>query len=311
MLVPSLEASPKAIVTNYRGRKVFYGLGVAWLLWAGSAMLAGVAPELLADRSVIRILLLAGPLALVAFALGAVDDAYGTADARGFKGHIKALLSGRLTTGGMKLFGLSLASLIVALVIEGLAPWGAVAVTGLAGTFAKLGLGLLAGASIALTSNFVNLTDLRPGRALKVYLVLAVLGVLSTALLFGGNARAFDTSLAGRAIDVAALLLFALGPVIAVWRYDLGEVGMLGDAGANPMGAVAGLLIVAGLSLWGLAIYFIVIFGLNLASEKVSFSKVIAASPLLSRIDNMGRLPQDEHPSEIAETSPPTDTNPE
>ncbi|HET6351923.1 MAG TPA: hypothetical protein VFG89_07335 [Coriobacteriia bacterium] len=311
LLVPSLESSSKALVTNYRGRKVFYGLGVAWLLWAGSAMIAGVAPELIAGRSVIRILLLAGPLALVAFALGAVDDAYGTADARGFKGHIKALLAGRLTTGGMKLFGLSLASLIVALVIEELAPWGTVTAAGLPGAFTKLGLGLLAGASIALTSNFVNLTDLRPGRALKVYSVLAVFGVLSTALLFGANARAFDTSLASRVIDVAALLLFALGPVIAVWRYDLGERGMLGDAGANPMGAVAGLLIVAGLPLWALAVYFVVIFGLNLASEKVSFSKVIAASRLLSRIDDIGRLPQDELSSEINETCPPTDTNPE
>lgn len=311
MVVPSLESSERALVTNYRGRRVYYGLGLVWLLWAGCAILAGLAPASIAGESTLRILLFAGPLALVCFALGVVDDAYGTSDARGFKGHIKALLAGRLTTGGLKLFGVSFASLVVALAVARLAPWGVTAEgSGLAGSVTRWGFALIAGAAIALTSNFVNLTDLRPGRALKVHSLLAVFGVLSTALLFGGNAEVFDVTLSGRAIDVISLLMFALGPVFAVWGHDLGERGMLGDAGANPMGAVAGLFIVAGLPRWALVAYFIAVFALNLASEKVSFSRVIAASPLLSRIDNLGRLTDDASP-EISKTSPPSETNPE
>ncbi len=312
MLVPSLETSERALVTNYRGRRVFYGLGLVWLVWAISATLGGFAPSLLWGQSALSVLLIAGPLALVAFTLGVVDDAYGTSDARGFKGHIKALLAGRLTTGGLKLFGVSLAGLAAGVALIPLAPWRPeVDGPSLASGVAGWALALVAGASIALTSNFVNLTDLRPGRALKVYSVLAVMGALSTALLFGGDGGIFTFTTGEKLIDLAALLLFVLGPVFAVWRHDLGERGMLGDAGANPMGAVAGLLIVAGLPRWGLLAYFVAIFALNLASEKVSFSTVIAASPLLSRLDGWGRLAPDDTSSAADETCPPTNANPE
>jgi len=37
-------------------------------------------------------------------------------------------------------------------------------------------------------------------------------------------------------------LIVLLGPVAAVWRYDLGERAMLGDAGANAAGALAGMM---------------------------------------------------------------------
>ena len=133
---------------------------------------------------------------------------------------------------------------------------------------------LLAGAAIALTSNFVNLTDLRPGRALKVYSVLALCAVASAAVGLGPAVGLEDLSALGSSAGAVGLMLFLLGPVLAVWRYDLGERGMLGDAGANPMGAVAGLLIVAGLPAWGVVAYFAVMLALNLASERYSFSRL-------------------------------------
>jgi hypothetical protein len=37
--------------------------------------------------------------------LGFIDDVLGSDDARGFKGHVGALLQGRITTGFLKLFG--------------------------------------------------------------------------------------------------------------------------------------------------------------------------------------------------------------
>jgi hypothetical protein len=142
--------------------------------------------------------------------------------------------------------------------------------------------------------------------------VLAVMGAFSTAWLLGSTVSVFAESatIAGRATETVALLAFALGPVAAVWRYDLREEGMLGDAGANPMGAVAGLLIVAGLPLWALVVYFAVMLGLNVASERVSFSAVIERTGWLRRIDLLGRVPEAVHDVE-AKSGKQSETNPE
>jgi hypothetical protein len=90
-------------------------------------------------------------------------------------------------------------------------------------------------------------------------------------------------------IEASVLGLFLMGPVFATFRYDVGEQGMLGDAGANPMGAVAGLLIVGGLPVWGLAAYFAGVLALNLASERFSFSAAIDDNGVLRWLDGLGR----------------------
>lgn len=274
------------------------GLGIVWLVWAGCAILAGVLATWVHSESVLAVLTLAGPLALVAFASGLVDDVYGSSDAKGFKGHLRALAHGKMTTGGLKLIGIGLACLVVAFIITQLAPWGvSIGVDEAPSTtmiFSYLLRALVAGAAIALTSNFINLTDLRPGRALKAFSLLAVLGAVSTGwLLSASPAAPGNMTVAERAVETFALMFFVLGPVAAVWRWDLGEVGMLGDSGANPMGAVAGMLIVLGLPLWGLIVYALLMFGLNAASERVSYSRVIEAAPFLRMIDRLGRLPHD------------------
>lgn len=291
MSVPTLQASEKARATNFRGRSVFYGLGIAWLVWAGCSIIGGVASANFLDRSSLPVLTLAGPLVLVAFALGVVDDAYGSGESRGFRGHLGAMARGRLTTGGLKLIGIGLASLVVGFVLRGFGEWDATAPLWL-GSAGSVIAALLASASIALTSNFVNLTDLRPGRALKVYSALALIGAACVAFVFGPSAldvveRVGDGQ---QAVDFVVLVVFLLGPVVATWSYDLGERGMLGDAGANPMGAVAGMMIVAGLPFWGVVVFSAVMLGLNLASERVSFSRVIEGNRVLSWLDGLGRL---------------------
>ncbi|MEX2290850.1 MAG: hypothetical protein WD794_11065 [Mycobacteriales bacterium] len=121
---------------------------------------------------------------------------------------------------------------------------------------------LLGGAVVAGSANLVNLLDLRPGRALKA----------------GG---------------VAALLLGQPGPAAATAALltdDLHERAMLGDAGANALGAVLGLALLqrhperrrAALA---------VLVGLTAASEIVSFSRVIDAVAPLRWVDRAGRLP--------------------
>ena len=52
---------------------------------------------------------------------------------------------------------------------------------------------------------------------------------------------------------------------------------MLGDAGANAAGVIAGWLLAVALSAWwwALAVYVLFAFAMNIASEKISFSAVI------------------------------------
>lgn len=287
MLLAALTGEGAHTVMNYRGRPVVHGLGIVWFVWAGCATVAGVGfSGLGGPSSVLAVLTVAGPVSLVAFGAGLVDDAYGSGASKGFRGHLKALARGRLTTGGLKVLAIGTASLVASLSIAPVATWG----TGRGWTVAAVPGVLVAGAAIALTSNLLNLTDLRPGRALKAYVLLAAVGVLSTGLLFAPTATGIDLPQgSGRLIDMLSLGVFVLGPVVAVWRFDLGEVAMLGDAGANPMGVVAGLLIVLGLPLWALIAYAAAVFALNLASERVSFTRIIEANPVLNRIDRMGR----------------------
>jgi hypothetical protein len=154
---------------------------------------------------------------------------------------------------------------------------------------------------IALSANLVNLTDLRPGRALKAYSVLAVLGVLSVAWsewrTYTEVPEIVPPPLSDAALSaiVGAFLLgvLLLGPVAAVWRFDLGERAMLGDAGANAMGALAGYVLASNLPLWLLAVVAALLVALNLASERFSFSRVIERNRFLRWIDDLGRLRDD------------------
>lgn len=273
LAVPALEASPRAHASNYRGRDVVLGLGAVWLAWGGGSLLAGwLLEDLGAPPAASELMPAAGLLALAAAAFGLFDDAYGSRDARGFAGHLRALRSGRLTTGGLKLVGIGIAALVAARSVAGIAPWGS----------SPAGV-VVAGAAVALSANLVNLLDLRPGRALKAYIVLAAAGA-ALAGVFVARMHA------GSGLGVGALLGVALiGPAVACWRYDLGERAMLGDAGANAMGAVAGLVIVSALPLAGAAAFAAVLLAANLASERVSFSALIERVPVLAWIDGLGR----------------------
>ncbi|HEU0103938.1 MAG TPA: hypothetical protein VFR07_16600 [Mycobacteriales bacterium] len=123
---------------------------------------------------------------------------------------------------------------------------------------------VLGGAIVAGTANLVNLLDLRAGRALKCGIALAL------ALGQPGVAGA------------AAVLL----------PEDLAERTMLGDTGANALGAVLGLALVDRLpGRRAVATALAVLGTLTAASEVVSYSWVIDATPPLRWLDRLGRLP--------------------
>lgn len=311
---PAIGAFRKAgkVVRNYRGADVPLGLGVLWIVWAAGIAIATGIGRLMVGRSGETVDLAAGGLTaatglFAAVATGAVviaglaDDLYGTASDKGLKGHFKALREGRVTTGLAKLVVIVIAAALACLPLAiDHRPSGWAATPGpLSWTAAVI--------VVAGTANLLNLLDLRPGRSLKVYLVL--LAAVVPALVVVPFASASLPKPSG--LDIALLAAAAAaGPAVVCLRRDLAERSMLGDAGANAAGFVVGLLFAhaySDVTLWVAAAVVVV---LNVLSERVSFSKVIDATPALRAFDMWGRrAPEDDgddgvHGSGAGDTDP-------
>jgi UDP-GlcNAc:undecaprenyl-phosphate GlcNAc-1-phosphate transferase len=310
-LLPALAHAPWR-VENYRGTSLAPALGVVWAVWAAGILAAGSAlaaitalavpaslrsgADLLTDSPVFATLD-AMPIVLVlgALAFGMIDDAFGGADAKGFAGHLGALAHGRLTTGALKAVGIGLLAIGAGWSALGVSVGADVAWASTATPAARLALWPIAAAVIALGANLANLLDLRPGRTLKAYLVVAAPASFLLAWRLGAAYGLGPTGIAGgwsaTQTWAAALSLFvlAVGPALAVWPFDLGERGMLGDAGANAAGALGGYLIVAASPPVVLIAAFGVLLFLNLAAERVSFSEVIRYNKALRWLDGLGR----------------------
>lgn len=244
--------SPDWGAVNYRGERVS-------LLAGPVVVLAGAASGFAARSLPARIRLAAVIAAGGALCSGRYDDRYGEQhggrSAKGFAGHIGALARGRISTGVVKVCGIGTSGLAA----------GAVARQNATDA-------LLAGAVVAGTANMVNLFDLRPGRALKAVL-------LAGFPLLAGPGPGGD------------LLAGPLGAAAALLPADLSERTMLGDAGANGLGALLGVGLVAGASRSRLAALLLLLAGLTAASEVVSFSAVIDRVRPLRRLDRLGRRP--------------------
>ena len=92
-------------------------------------------------------------------------------------------------------------------------------------------------------------------------------------------------------VPAATLAAIPLGAALALAGEDLGERAMLGDAGANALGAMLGAAAAASLPRPGRVALLAGIVALTAASEKVSFTKVIRRTPPLHWLDMLGRLP--------------------
>lgn len=205
-------------------------------------------------------------------AFGLVDDLGEdtTTRRKGLRGHLGALARGEVTTGGLKVLGIGAGALVAAAVATPLQrPDGTrrSAVGWLADVAAS-------GALVASSANLVNLLDLRPGRALKAAtLVAAPLGLGPGD---GGGAGAAVLGVVGAAMDK-----------------DLAEADMLGDGGANALGATLGTAVVLSAPRPVRLAALAVVVALTVASEKVSFTRVIERTPVLREVDGWGRRPVD------------------
>ena len=201
---------------NFAGREVPVPTGIAIPLCAFVALGVAAPLDRLLDDDILSGLGLAVAILYVVGVslLGTIDDLVGTPaiegnlgrnDPRGWRGHARAVSRGRFSTGAMKAIGaLGLAAYAVGALVPG--DWEYV-----------LGIVL-----VILTTNLFNLFDLRPGRALKVFFLFG------TGLCLGAWTL--------EPIWMAGMFIGAL-PVL--FYYDIGERGMLGDAGAMTKDGVA------------------------------------------------------------------------
>ncbi|MCL4439163.1 MAG: hypothetical protein M1609_00795, partial [Firmicutes bacterium] len=70
---------------------------------------------------------------------------------------------------------------------------------------------------------------------------------------------------------------------------DLKGRAMMGDAGANALGAVMGLSVVWLFSVETKAVYLLALAAVNIISEKYSLTGIIASNRMLNYIDMLGR----------------------
>jgi UDP-GlcNAc:undecaprenyl-phosphate GlcNAc-1-phosphate transferase len=267
----ALQARPPGgektwIRTNHRGEPVTLLAGPA--VAAGAVAGALLAPGLSRPEKAAIIVAGAG-----AAAFGGYDDLAGSGASKGFRGHLGALRHGEVTTGAVKLAGIGATGLAAAVLLAGERAGAGRQSAVATAADVVIDAGLVAGGA-----NLLNLFDLRPGRAIKV--ALGAGGLL--VILPGGAGSAAPSR--SRSVLAAA----PLGAAAALLPDDLGERAMLGDAGANAIGAMLGVAATALPRSARLAALTAVV-GLTAASEKVSFSRVIERTGPLRLLDMLGR----------------------
>jgi len=264
-VVVSLAANDAAGLRrpNYRGRQIPAAGGLAFLIGPWCAWVAAVIFG--ASEIGYYLILISALTATVMAAVGLVDDVYGDRSVSGFAGHMRRLLRGQITTGAVKAITGGAVALIVGMLLA--VHWAAPALT-------DLGEGLLNAVVIALTTNLINLLDVRPGRALKGFVFLA-------ALAIAADWKAFYM------VGPIAAIALAFAPL------DFGGRAMMGDVGSNALGVTAGIALAWALPLWAKLVLAAALVGIHLYSERRSLSDLIARARALRWLDALGRADGD------------------
>lgn len=251
-LFKNLLVDSNIIRPNYKGEMIPVSMGIVYL------------PMIIINGIIIAYFTIdpVGMLCLFLFIFGMIsmffaglmDDIIGNRDVSGLKGHFKSLFKGSLTTGGFKaLFG-GFVGLIISVAISK--------------NIIDIGVNTLI---IALSTNLMNLLDLRPGRAIKVYLLLSIVIFLTIIGYPKG------------------LLLLIVPSVIVYFSHDLKARAMMGDTGSNVLGISIGILVSMGYNLNVRVVWLIFLIFIHILTEKYSLTKIIEKNKFLNFIDKLGR----------------------
>lgn len=187
--------------------------------------------------------------------IGLLDDLIGDKKVKGLRGHIKSFFNGKLTTGAIKAF----LGLFISFVISSY----------ITSTFVDFVINALL---IGLFTNFINLFDLRPGRATKTFIVISMLFLISSSKTYN---------------DYIVYSMYGL--LIPYILLDLKAEIMMGDTGANVLGFTLGIYAAINFEIVPRIIILCILILIHFMAEKVSFSKVIENNKILKYLDNIGR----------------------
>ncbi len=249
---------------NFEGQLLVHSGGLAFLppLFLGAYLCPQPQP------AASLVLLVGSGFAL----LGLADDLWGSRSVGGLGGHFRALFSGQVTTGVVKALGGAALALAAGFWWEGWAPREGGLPLSWAGRVLAMAL------TIALTANALNLLDLRPLRALKALIVLS-LPVWAAGLASGTGGA------------TTATLGALLGAMPAYWAAEAQRRTMLGDAGANMLGAVLGLAMAIVMPPAGQIAWILVLIALHVYSEQRPVSAFIECNAWLRAADAWGWRP--------------------
>lgn len=237
---------------NYSGKSLVSSMGLAMLF----TCLVGILPFTLLenmDDTIVYVTV----VALTAFS-GFMDDMLADIGIKGIKAHLSAASTGNTSTGWLKILIGIIAGLVVSAYLH--PNWIAWPLYTLL---------------FALSMNFINILDLRPGRAVK--------GFLLNFLVIAG--------LAG--FDSAWMLIPVITFVIVYIGGELKEMYMMGDTGANLLGGIIGLYAVWELDIVEASVFVVLYLSIHIIAEYRSISGYIESNRLLNFIDCIGRLKEE------------------
>lgn len=237
---------------NYRGEKIPVSMGISFIptLIINSMILIYCNVDLSKKLNIFIFL-----FATIAMSFaGVIDDILGNRSVTGLIGHFKSFLRGRLTTGGYKAILGGFIGLCVSVALS------------------KSILEIIVGTLVvALSTNFMNLFDLRPGRALKVFFFITVIIFLMAS------------------IDQKEIIAIILPVAWSYFYYDISAKSMMGDSGSNVLGMAIGIFFIEFYDIRVQAIWLLFLIITHILTEKYSITDIIEKNKVLKYIDNFGR----------------------
>ncbi len=249
-LVEKLFIGSGFLKENYRGDLIPCSMGIIFTI--NTLFISLFLLKFQPKSTYVELLMIVIGIITMGF-IGLIDDFIGDSDVKGFKGHIKMLFSMKLTTGGLKAVVGGVISILISLIVS-----------------MDLVNFLINIIIISLFTNLINLLDLRPGRALKSFLIISLPIVFFIEDMY------------------QTVLLSFMAAALAYLPYDIKGRSMLGDTGANSLGILLGIIATSFSLKIRIAVVIFLILS-NLYSEKYSISRLISGNKILSFIDELGR----------------------